>query len=216
MLRNEAIAGLREDYQKDTLELSDVNENPIKQFDNWFQEALNSKELEPNAMTLATIDKDGFPNARIVLLKGIQDGEFIFYTNYESQKGQEIATTPKVALVFNWLSMQRQIRVQGSIEKLSPELSTAYFQSRPKGSQIGAWTSPQSQVIDDRASLEDKKATLEKQYENETVLPRPEHWGGYKIKPKRIEFWQGRTSRLHDRITFEEIGNEWKIERLAP
>jgi pyridoxamine 5'-phosphate oxidase len=216
MLRNEAIAELREDYQKDTLELSDVSKNPIEQFESWFQEALKSKELEANAMTLATIGQDGFPNARIVLLKGIEDNQFIFYTNYNSQKGQELAATPKAALVFNWLSMQRQIRIQGTVEKLSPEKSTAYFQSRPKGSQIGAWTSPQSQIISDRNSLEDKKAALEKQYEKEEILPRPEHWGGFKITPIMIEFWQGRTSRLHDRITFTKVGNEWKIGRLAP
>jgi len=216
MLRNESIAALREDYQKNTLELSDINRNPIEQFNNWFQEALKSKELEPNAMTLATVDAAGFPNARIVLLKGIEDGQFIFYTNYESKKGQEIEANPKVALVFNWLSMQRQIRIQGTVEKLSPEKSTAYFQSRPKGSQIGAWTSPQSQVIEGRIALENKKVALEKQYESEANLPRPEHWGGFKIKPVMIEFWQGRTSRLHDRITFTKVKNEWKIERLAP
>lgn len=216
MLRNESIAALREDYQKDTLELSDINKNPIEQFNNWFQEALKSKELEPNAMTLATVDAAGFPNARIVLLKGIEDGQFIFYTNYESKKGQEIEANPKVALVFNWLSMQRQIRIQGTVEKLSPEKSTAYFQSRPKGSQIGAWTSPQSQVIEGRIALENKKIALEKQYESEATLPRPEHWGGFKIEPVMIEFWQGRTSRLHDRITFTKVKNEWKIERLAP
>lgn len=216
MLRNEAISELREDYQSGKLEISEVKNNPIEQFEIWFQAALKSKELEPNAMTLATVGKDGFPNARIVLLKGIENGQFIFYTNYESQKGQEIATTPKVALVFNWLSMQRQIRIQGTVTKLSPEKSTTYFQSRPKGSQIGALTSPQSQVITDRSTLENKKIELEAKYAEVAVLPRPEHWGGFKIEPIMIEFWQGRTSRLHDRITFTKVGNQWKIERLAP
>jgi pyridoxamine 5'-phosphate oxidase len=216
MLRNESIAGLREDYQSGALEISDVKNNPIEQFEIWFQAALKSKELEPNAMTLATIGESGFPNARIVLLKGIEKEQFIFYTNYESQKGQEIEVIPKVALVFNWLSMQRQIRIQGKVTKLSPEKSTAYFQSRPKGSQIGALTSPQSQVIVDRSVLENKKSKLETKYEAVDILPRPEHWGGYKVEPIMVEFWQGRTSRLHDRIRFIKIENQWKIERLAP
>lgn len=216
MLQNRKIAAMREDYQKDTLEISDVKENPIEQFGIWFKEATLSKELEPNVMTLATATKEGIPSARIVLLKGIQDEQFVFYTNYNSEKGKEIAANPNVSLVFCWLTMQRQIRIQGTITKVSEATSTAYFQSRPKGSQIGAMTSPQSSVIEDRTVLENRKAALEIEYENSEVLPRPSHWGGYQIKPTMIEFWQGRTSRLHDRIRYTKTGNEWKIERLAP
>lgn len=216
MLRNDTIASLREDYQRDTLEINEVAQNPIEQFTIWFNEALNSKELEPNAMTLATATKDGIPSARIVLLKGVHDENFTFYTNYNSKKGQELIDNPNAALVFNWLSMQRQIRIQGSVKKISRSESEAYFQSRPKGSQIGAWASPQSQVINDRDILEDKKTALETEYQNTEILPCPPHWGGFLVEPKVIEFWQGRSSRLHDRICYTKLGNGWKIERLAP
>ena len=216
MLRNDTIASLREDYQRDTLEINEVAQNPIEQFTIWFNEALNSKELEPNAMTLATATKDGIPSARIVLLKGVHDESFTFYTNYNSKKGQELIDNPHAALVFNWLSMQRQIRIQGSVKKISRSESEAYFQSRPKGSQIGAWASPQSQVINDRDILEDKKTALETEYQNTDILPCPPHWGGFLVEPKVIEFWQGRSSRLHDRICYTKLGSDWKIERLAP
>lgn len=216
MLRNDTIASLREDYQRDTLEIDEVAQNPIEQFTIWFNEALNSNELEPNAMTLATATKDGIPSARIVLLKGVHDENFTFYTNYNSKKGQELIDNPNAALVFNWLSMQRQIRIQGSVKKISRSESEAYFQSRPKGSQIGAWASPQSQVINDRDILEDKKTALETEYQNTETLPCPPHWGGFWVEPKVIEFWQGRSSRLHDRICYTKLGNDWKIERLAP
>lgn len=216
MLRNDTIASLREDYQRDTLEINEVAQNPIEQFTIWFNEALNSNELEPNAMTLATATKDGIPSARIVLLKGVHDENFTFYTNYNSKKGQELIDNPNAALVFNWLSMQRQIRIQGSVKKISRSESEAYFQSRPKGSQIGAWASPQSQVINDRDILEDKKTALETEYQNTEILPCPPHWGGFLVEPKVIEFWQGRSSRLHDRICYTKLGNDWKIERLAP
>ena len=216
MLRNDTIASLREDYQRDTLEINEVAQNPIEQFTIWFNEALNSNELEPNAMTLATATKDGIPSARIVLLKGVHDENFTFYTNYNSKKGQELIDNPNAALVFNWLSMQRQIRIQGSVKKISRSESEAYFQSRPKGSQIGAWASPQSQVINDRDILEDKKTALETEYQNTEILPCPPHWGGFLVEPKVIEFWQGRSSRLHDRICYTKLGNGWKIERLAP
>ena len=216
MLRNDTIASLREDYQRDTLEIDEVAQNPIEQFTIWFNEALNSNELEPNAMTLATATKDGIPSARIVLLKGVHDENFTFYTNYNSKKGQELIDNPNAALVFNWLSMQRQIRIQGSVKKISRSESEAYFQSRPKGSQIGAWASPQSQVINDRDILEDKKTALETEYQNTEILPCPPHWGGFLVEPKVIEFWQGRSSRLHDRICYTKLGNDWKIERLAP
>ena len=207
---------MREDYQKDSLEITDVAENPLEQFAIWFKNAADSNELEPNVMTLSTVSKSGFPSARIVLLKGVENEQFVFYTNYNSQKGREMAENPNVALTFCWLSMQRQIRIEGRVSKVSAETSTAYFQSRPKGSQIGAWASDQSSVIADRDILENRKSELEAQYKNADVLPRPEHWGGYQVQPTMIEFWQGRTSRLHDRIRFTKIGAEWKIERLAP
>ena len=216
MLRNDKIAALREDYQKSTLLIEEVSEDPIQQFSVWFNEALNSKELEPNAMTLATANKSGIPSARIVLLKGVHDGKFTFYTNYNSKKSQDLIENPHAALVFNWLSMQRQIRIQGSVQKMDRSESEAYFQSRPKGSQIGAWSSPQSQVIEDRAILENKKADLELEYQHEEILPCPPHWGGFLIEPTVIEFWQGRSSRLHDRICYTKLGDDWKIERLAP
>lgn len=216
MLRNDKIAALREDYQKSTLLIEEVSEDPIQQFSVWFNEALNSKELEPNAMTLATANKSGIPSARIVLLKGVHDGKFTFYTNYNSKKSQDLIENPHAALVFNWLSMQRQIRIQGSVQKMDRSESEAYFQSRPKGSQIGAWSSPQSQVIEDRAILENKKADLELEYQNKEILPCPPHWGGFLIEPTVIEFWQGRSSRLHDRICYTKQGDDWKIERLAP
>ena len=216
MLRNDKIAALREDYQKSTLLIEEVSEDPIQQFSVWFNEALNSKELEPNAMTLATANKSGIPSARIVLLKGVHDGKFTFYTNYNSKKSQDLIENPHAALVFNWLSMQRQIRIQGSVQKMDRSESEAYFHSRPKGSQIGAWSSPQSQVIEDRAILENKKADLELEYQHEEILPCPPHWGGFLIEPTVIEFWQGRSSRLHDRICYTKQGDDWKIERLAP
>ncbi|MFT6937913.1 MAG: pyridoxamine 5'-phosphate oxidase [Saprospiraceae bacterium] len=216
MIQNEKIAAMREDYQKDTLEMSDVTKNPIEQFAAWFKDATNSEELEPNMMTLSTASKSGVPSARIVLLKGMDKGQFVFYTNYNSQKGEEMAENPNVALTFCWLTMQRQVRIEGTVSKVSAETSTAYFQSRPKGSQIGAWTSAQSSVIEDRSVLENRKASLEEEYRDEDTLPRPEQWGGYQIEPTMIEFWQGRTSRLHDRIRYMKVGEEWKIERLAP
>ena len=216
MVQNEKIAAMREDYQKDTLEITDVAKNPLEQFAAWFKNASDTTELEPNVMTLSTISKTGFPSARIVLLKGVEDDKFVFYTNYNSRKGEEMAENPNVALTFCWLSMQRQIRIEGKVSKISAETSTAYFQSRPKGSQIGAWTSPQSLVIEDRTILENRKLELEEQYKDADILPRPEHWGGYQVEPTMIEFWQGRTSRLHDRIRFTKVGETWKIERLAP
>ncbi len=216
MLQNETIAAMREDYTNNTLDIAAVHKNPLEQFAMWFKDALNSKELEANAMTLSTATKEGIPSARIVLLKGIEAEQFVFYTNYNSQKGQEIAENPHVALVFSWLNLQRQIRIQGSIRKTNEATSTEYFQSRPKGSQIGAWTSEQSDVIVDRIVLEARQKELEERYESVDVLPRPPHWGGYQVLPTVIEFWQGRSSRLHDRIRYTKVGNDWKIERLAP
>ncbi|MEM6321546.1 MAG: pyridoxamine 5'-phosphate oxidase [Bacteroidota bacterium] len=213
---NETIAALREDYRAKTLEITDVDANPFQQFKVWFQEALDSSVKEANAMTIATVNEAGQPSARIVLLKGFDENGFVFYTNYNSQKGRELAANPNIAAVFLWKDLERQIRIEGMAKKITRQASLAYFQSRPKGSQIGAWASPQSQVISDRSILEKNVEQLQATYQNEESLPIPDHWGGYVIQPQLIEFWQGRSSRLHDRICYTASGNEWKIERLAP
>ena len=210
------IADLRQDYQIKSLDIKEVASNPFQQFEKWFQEAVEAKVKEPNAMTLATASKDGRPSARIVLLKGIDEG-FVFYTNYESQKGLELIKNPFASLVFCWLDMERQIRISGKVEKVSDITSDTYFNKRPKKSRLGAWTSPQSSVIPNRVFLENRYANLVEQYKDTETIPRPEHWGGFRVVPDRVEFWQGRSSRLHDRInyTLQENGT-WKIERLAP
>jgi len=211
------IHNLRQDYTAGVLDVQTVDPDPIRQFEYWFKEALQAGEPEPNAMTLATATPDGKPSARIVLLKGLEPGGFVFYTNYDSQKGRELESNAHAALVFLWLTLQRQVRVEGIVEKVLPEAATQYFQSRPKDSQIGAWASPQSAVIRDRTILEDKVAELEKQYAGSEQLPRPEQWGGYLLRPTCIEFWQGRSSRLHDRVQYLPDNNGgWIIQRLAP
>lgn len=210
------ISDLREDYQQGELIEANIPEDPILLFKDWFEAAQKSDIPEPNAMTLATASKEGVPSARIVLLKGIEESGFIFYTNYESRKGQEIASNPLGALVFLWKEMERQVRIEGTILKLDESQSTKYFQSRPKGSQIGAWASPQSQIIQDRSILVDQYNSLDIQYANQQQLPKPPNWGGYTINPKMIEFWQGRSSRLHDRLRYTKHSSGWSIDRLAP
>lgn len=213
------IEDLREDYSLDVLEESDVFESPIRQFKKWFKEAQDTKTGEPNIMTLATANKEGVPSARIVLLKGVSEDGFCFYTNYDSHKGQELKENPNVSLVFFWEALQRQVRIQGMAYQLTEEQSTKYFQSRPKGSQIGAWASPQSQVLENRDILEKNVVQLSEQYANTDKLPKPPHWGGYIVKPYKVEFWQGRSSRLHDRLlyTLTDLNPaKWTIERLAP
>ena len=211
------IDALRKEYARGELDLTDTPLDPIVQFERWFEEAMNAEVPEPNAMTLSTATVSGRPSARIVLLKGLKDGNFIFYTNYKSHKGQELEANPYAALTFLWHELQRQVRVEGRVQRLSPEASTAYFQSRPKGSQIGAWVSPQSQPIESRKVLEERERELQAQYKDAEQLPRPEHWGGYQVMPQRIEFWQGRPSRLHDRIFFErDAAGNWEKRRLAP
>ncbi|MEY4926393.1 MAG: hypothetical protein RI894_829 [Bacteroidota bacterium] len=214
---NQNIADLRQTYSAATLEVSGILPDPINQFEQWFNEALSAKIIEPNAMVLATASSDGKPSARTVLLKGLSEKGFFFYTNYESKKGQQIAANPSVALVFSWLPLERQIRVEGSVIKISREESATYFQSRPKSSQIGASASPQSAAIPSRAALETLFTQLETKYAAQSVLPLPDNWGGYCVIPQQIEFWQGRPSRLHDRISYTlQADNTWKIERLAP
>lgn len=210
------IEDMRQKYGEISLSPENVNPNPFQQFQDWFRVASESEILEPNAMTLATA-VDGKPAARIVLLKGIDDKGLIFYTNYESHKGQELIKNPQAALIFYWDTLHRQVRIEGKVEKVSKKVSDAYFQKRPKGSQIGAWASPQSQQIEDRSILENNKSELEAKYASAEKLPRPTHWGGFRVKPQRIEFWQGRNNRLHDRIVYEKMRNgRWKIFRLAP
>lgn len=207
---------MRQDYMLKSFGIKDVLTDPFEQFKVWFDEALNSEIPEPNAMTLATASREGIPSARIVLLKGLEKGGFVFYTNYESRKGQEMSENPHVSLVFCWLELQRQIRIEGTVTKTTKKESTIYFQSRPRGSQIGAWSSSQSRPIDSRQVLEDNVKAIEKQFEDFEQLPLPPFWGGYIVKPTAIEFWQGRTSRLHDRIRYRKEKRSWKIERLAP
>jgi pyridoxamine 5'-phosphate oxidase len=210
------IADIRKDYMLQSLLEKDVEANAIRQFDKWWQDAMNSDITEVNAMTLATASADGVPSARIVLLKGYDEKGFVFYTNYESFKGKQIDENPRACLVFFWKELERQVRITGLVEKVSAEESDAYFSSRPQGSQIGALVSPQSQVIESRTWLEEKENAYAKELSGKK-LTRPAHWGGYRVKPICIEFWQGRPSRLHDRIqyTLKEDAT-WKIERLAP
>lgn len=211
-----SIASIRKEYAAQTLLEADVAADPVSQFDRWWQQAMKSGISEVNAMTLATASPDGIPSARIVLLKGYSTNGFVFFTNYQSFKGQQLAENPKACLVFFWKELERQVRITGLVSKLSPEESDEYFNSRPEGSRIGAWASPQSQVIANRQWLDDNYSKLSAEMKNGNIQ-RPPYWGGYIVKPVIVEFWQGRISRLHDRIqyTLNEDGN-WKIERLAP
>lgn len=209
------LADIRIDYTLRSLDISDVDRDPVTQFNKWFNEALHAKVLEPNAMTLSTLGKNGFPNSRIVLLKGIDDG-FVFFTNYQSTKGEELAEHPKVALTFFWPELERQVRVIGEVAKVSEKESDEYFFSRPFSSQIGAWVSPQSREIPNRSFLEEREQAYTKELKPDTVR-RPPHWGGYRVNPIEIEFWQGRPSRLHDRILYIlEKSSGWNIKRIAP
>ena len=211
----EKLQKLREDYSKHSLDESDVSSDPIEQFEKWIKEALKAEVPEPNAMTLSTVGAGNKPHSRVVLLKGIENDEFIFYTNHKSDKGAEIAQNPNVALCFLWLELERQVRIEGKAEKLSEDESEAYFKKRPYKSQIGALASNQSSVVPNRAFLEDRFKELEEIY-SEGNVPKPESWGGYRVKPEVLEFWQGRRSRLHDRIKFEKVGDKWDIKRLSP
>lgn len=211
-----SLSDLRREYTLAGLKESDLDPSPFRQFDKWFQQALAAEVLEPNAMTLATSTLDGKPSARVVLLKGFDTSGFVFFTNYESQKGRELSENPHAALVFHWIELERQVRLSGRVSRVSVEESEEYFRSRPAGSQLGAWVSRQSQVVSGRKSLEDKLEELTQQYQTKPV-PLPPYWGGYRLAPEMIEFWQGRPNRLHDRLRYTlQPGNSWLIERLSP
>ncbi len=210
-----SIADLRLDYKLAALNEADVDPDPLRQFEKWFLQALASELKEPNAMTLATVDSQCRPDARIVLLKGFDEQGFVFYTNYESQKGRELAGNPNAALVFYWAELERQIRITGTVLKVTREDSGAYFRTRPVASRLGASISRQSSVISGREFLESEMARLTAEYSDGEV-PLPDFWGGYRVKPGCFEFWQGRRSRLHDRIRYWPEGESWRIERLSP
>jgi pyridoxamine 5'-phosphate oxidase len=223
------LAELRRDYARARLDETDVALDPIAQFRRWMDEALAARVPEPTAMTLATATADAAPDARIVLLKGVDERGFVFFTDYRSRKGQELAENPRAALVFYWSELERQVRVLGRVERAAREESEAYYRSRPLGSRLGAWASHQSQVIPGRAWLEQQLAEVEARFADAATgaageaaadggggPPLPPHWGGFRVAPERIEFWQGRPSRLHDRIRYTKEGGTWRIERLSP
>lgn len=210
------IAGIRKEYKMGRLNEGDVVADPIDQFRRWFNEAVHYGVMEPNAMVLATASADGHPAARVVLLKEIDQRGLCFYTNYESRKGAELSANPHAALLFFWPELQRQVRVEGITERLSAAAADAYFQSRPKGSRLGALASPQSREIAGRDVLDNQLALLEKTYAATDDIPRPAHWGGFRLLPRRFEFWQGRSNRLHDRLVYKNEKDVWRIVRLAP
>jgi pyridoxamine 5'-phosphate oxidase len=211
------VSDLRRDYSRQMLLELSIDANPLIQFQHWFNQALNAQVIEPNAMTLATVTPEGKPAARIVLLKDFDERGFVFYTNFQSRKGQELAQTPKAALVFWWGELERQVRIEGSIALVSDAEADAYFQSRPRGSQLGAWVSNQSQEIADRSILEERLEQLEQDYRDHPI-PRPPHWGGYRLTPIYFEFWQGRSNRLHDRLCYRHAtaASGWQVARLSP
>jgi len=213
---NSKIVSLRKEYSSAFLNEEDVNQNPFKQFELWMHQAVEAEILEPHAMTVSTVSVEGKPSSRIVLLRGFDENGFVFYTNYNSHKGNEMAQNKYACLNFFWPELERQIRIEGSIVKIDQQISTAYFHSRPRESQIGAWASIQSAVIENRKVVEDAFVHFSEKFIDLEVIPKPEHWGGYNIKPTSIEFWQGRPSRLHDRLRYSEENSNWKIERLSP
>lgn len=205
---------IRKQYLFSKLDEQNVLSNPFDQFESWLQQAIESDQLEPTAMVLSTVDENLQPHSRVVLLKEFNNECFVFFTNYEGRKAQQMAQNSRVSLVFFWPRLERQVRVEGNVEKISEVISTSYFNSRPIDSKLGAWASPQSQLIRSADFLEQQFQYYQQKFGNE--VPKPPHWGGYSVKPISIEFWQGRANRLHDRLLFSKIGDEWKISRLAP
>ena len=211
----DSLHQMRQEYAAGSLNETNMPHNPMEVFNVWLDFAINSGLTEPNAMTVATAAADGKPSARVVLLKEVNDNGFVFFTNYMSRKGSELIVNPQVAIVFDWHNLERQVRVEGRAEKLSSEESEAYFNERPEDAKIGAWASPQSKIVKDREELEKHLEEIEEQFEDMPVH-RPSHWGGYLIRPSVIEFWQGRPSRMHDRIVYYKTEDGWTMHRLAP
>ena len=209
------IRSRRIQYETEGLDLADIDADPVTQWHRWYDQAVEAGLVEPEAMTVATVDADGRPDARIVLVRGVDESGLVFFTNYTSAKGTQLETTPVASAVFGWLGLHRQVRVRGHVERLDAESSSEYFASRPRGSRIGAWASPQSSVIADRDELDRRVAEVEARFPGDDV-PRPDFWGGWLIRPFEWEFWQGRPSRLHDRLRFSGRPGDWTIERLAP
>ena len=215
MSEDQDIAAMRREYMQAGLQEADLADDPVTQFKAWFDAARRTSTRDPNAMTLATVDPDGRPSARIVLLKQVDTEGFVFYTNYRSRKGRALDSHPAAALVFWWDALERQVRVEGAVEKVDPSVSDAYFRSRPYASQLGAIASEQSAAIPSRATLETRMSELNDRY-REGEVPRPGHWGGYRVRPQAVEFWQGRASRLHDRLRYTRERDAWLVQRLAP
>ena len=209
------VAALRKEYTRAGLKEADMDPDPVAQFRVWFEKTIDADLHEPNAMILATATTDGKPSARTVLLKGYDERGFVFYTNYEGRKSDELEVNPMCALLFYWGELERQIRIEGRASRLSSEESDVYFAGRPRGSRLGAWASEQSRPVEDRSVLEERVRALEKEYEGRDI-PRPPFWGGYRVNPHTIEFWQGRENRLHDRLVYHRSGGRWMMERLQP
>ncbi len=215
-MNKEYVRHLRKDYKLSALIESTIHSDPFSQFKDWFKDAIDGPIMEPNAMTLATASRSGKPSSRIVLLKELDNKGFVFFTNYQSSKAKDIEENDQASLLFFWDRLERQVRISGKVEKVSAKESDDYFKVRPRASQIGAWASPQSQEIASRITLDDNTRELEEQFKNTIEIPRPDHWGGYRVLPDTFEYWQGRPSRLHDRLVYELKNGDWQLYRIAP
>ena len=211
-----SLADIRKEYRLATLDEHATDPDPIAQFRHWFDEAVRAELPEPTAMSLATCTPDAYPSVRMVLCKGVDARGFVFYTDYRSRKGQELSDNPHAALCFHWAELERQVRVAGAVQRVTREEATVYFATRPRGSRIGAWTSQQSSVLPDRATLEERLAARMAEFGEDADVPLPDHWGGFRVIPEEIEFWQGRESRLHDRVAYVRVAGRWVRRRLSP